>query len=232
MMVMTQKANVNSLNDKFAKYNIKELSGRDARLLREWMDIDDFCERNKHIAYIIRRRCNDTLELPIEYEIHYKVTSIVGVEDTEAPRKPLFADLHIMQIYLPNNYPSATGNPEFQFLPTPKDGHIPWHPNIRYSGSFKGRVCLNIKEMGVMASLKVLIKRVEQYLRYQLYHAKNTHPYPEDQNVADWVCEEAEPNDWLRFDEQTRNFLEQTDKPSKPETDTGTHAPTRRRRTI
>ena len=53
--------------------------------------------------------------------------------------------------------------------------------------------------MGVLASLKDLVVRVEQYLKYQLYHAQNTYPYPEDQNVAEWVREEAEPNGWTRF---------------------------------
>jgi hypothetical protein len=53
--------------------------------------------------------------------------------------------------------------------------------------------------MGVLASLKDLILRVERYLKYQLYHAQNTYPYPEDQNVAEWVREEGEPNGWTRF---------------------------------
>ena len=53
--------------------------------------------------------------------------------------------------------------------------------------------------MGVLASLKDLVLRVEQYLKYQLYHAQNTYPYPEDQNVAEWVREEGEPNGWVRF---------------------------------
>ena len=53
--------------------------------------------------------------------------------------------------------------------------------------------------MGVLASLKDLVLRVERYLKYQLYHAQNTYPYPEDQNVAEWVREEAEPNGWTRF---------------------------------
>ena len=53
--------------------------------------------------------------------------------------------------------------------------------------------------MGVLASLKDLVLRVEQYLKYQLYHAQNIYPYPEDQNVAEWVREEGEPNGWTRF---------------------------------
>ena len=131
--------------------------------------------------------------LPTEYEIWYRVKSIVGVKEGPIPREPIFGYLHKMSIVLPNNYPSADGNPIFTFRTDI------WHPNIRHSGSFKGHVCLTIKEMGVLASLKDLVLRVEQYLKYQLYHAQNTYPYPEDQNVAEWVREEGEPNGWTRF---------------------------------
>ncbi|MGN0233670.1 MAG: ubiquitin-conjugating enzyme E2 [Bacteroidaceae bacterium] len=131
--------------------------------------------------------------LPTEYEVWYRCKSIVGVKDTGVPREPIFGYLHKMSIILPNNYPAADGNPLFTFKTDI------WHPNIRHSGSFKGKVCLTIKEMGVLASLKDLVVRVEQYLKYQLYHAQNTYPYPEDQNVAEWVREEAEPNGWTRF---------------------------------
>jgi len=186
----------------FEKYEQKELSGRDNRLLYEWKELDAFCSRNKHISFIIRRI--NYMELPIEYEIHYKLTSIVGVENTEPPRKPIFGNLHVLRIELPNNYPSADGNPEFHFITTRKNSTLPWHPNIKYSGSAMGRVCLNIREMGVMSSLKNLVERVEKYLRYQLYHAQDTYPYPEDQNVAQWVREEAEPNNWLIFADQTK----------------------------
>ncbi len=186
--------------NKFEKYDQKELSGRDNRLLLEWKELDHFCSRRKHINYIVRKI--NPMDLPIEYEIHYKLTSIVGVENTQPPRKPVFDDLHILQIVLPNNYPAATGNPEFYFITTNKHASIPWHPNIRYSGNFKGRVCLTIKEMGVMASIKTLVQRVEQYLRYQLYHAQDTYPYPEDQNVAQWVREEGEPNKWISFEDR------------------------------
>ena len=53
--------------------------------------------------------------------------------------------------------------------------------------------------MGVLASIKDLVLRVERYLKYQMYHARNTYPYPEDQNVAEWVREEGEPNGWVHF---------------------------------
>ena len=101
-----------------------------------------------------------------------------------------------MSVVLPNNYPSADGNPVFTFISDV------WHPNIRYSGSFKGHVCLTIKEMGVLASIKDLVLRVERYLKYQMYHAQNTYPYPEDQTVAEWVREEGEPNGWVKFTQE------------------------------
>lgn len=188
------------MNEAINNFNQKELSGRDARLWKEWKELDSLCAKRKasaenprkpSLSYIIRRK--NVMGLPTEYEIWYRVKSIIGVKDTPVPREPIFGYLHKMSIVLPNNYPSADGNPIFTFR-----SDI-WHPNIRYSGSFKGHVCLTIKEMGVLASLKDLVLRVERYLKYQLYHAQNTYPYPEDQNVAEWVREEGEPNGWTRF---------------------------------
>lgn len=188
------------MNELIKRFNLKELSGRDTRLLVEWQGLDDLCTRRKaqssdplrpSISYIIRRK--NFLGLPTEYEIWYRCRSIIGVADGRMPREPIFGNLHKMSIILPSEYPGADGNPIFKFRTDI------WHPNIRCSGSFKGRVCLTIKEMGVMASLSTLVLRVEQYLKYQLYHAKNTYPYPEDQNVAEWVREEGEPNGWTRF---------------------------------
>lgn len=181
-------------------FNLKELKGRDARLFQEWKELDALCSKRKQqspnpfkpsLSYIIRRK--NSIGLPTEFEIWYRCKSIVGVEETEPPRKPIFGDLHKMSVVLPNNYPSADGNPVFTFITDI------WHPNIRHSGSFKGHVCLTIKEMGVLASIKDLVLRVERYLKYQMYHAQNTYPYPEDQGVAEWVREEGEPNGWVKF---------------------------------
>lgn len=192
------------MKDIINKYSMKELSGRDARLWKEWKELDDLYEKRKKesinprrpsISYIVRRK--NVMGLPTEYEIHYRVRSIIGVEDGPAPRKPIFGNLHKMLIRLPSNYPSADGNPEFYFITDI------WHPNIRSAGQFKGKVCLTINEMGVLASLKDLVLRVERYLKYKLYHAKNTYPYPEDQDVAEWVREEGEPNGWLHFGTET-----------------------------
>ena len=210
------------MNEAINNYNQKELSGRDARLWIEWKNLDTLCAKRKansenprepSLSYIIRRK--NAMGLPTEYEIWYRVKSIVGVKEGSIPREPIFGYLHKMSIVLPNNYPSADGNPIFTFRTDI------WHPNIRYSGSFKGHVCLTIKEMGVLASLKDLVLRVEQYLKYQLYHAQNTYPYPEDQNVAEWVREEGEPNGWVRFGQDKPKPVEEaapslTEEPKTP----------------
>ena len=186
------------MNPAINNFNLKELKGRDARLLRRRESANP---RQPSLSYIIRRK--NAMGLPTEFEIWYRVKSIIGVEDTEPPRKPIFGNLHKMSVVLPNNYPSADGNPVFTFITDI------WHPNIRNSGSFKGHVCLTIKEMGVLASIKDLVLRVERYLKYQMYHAQNTYPYPEDQGVAEWVREEGEPNGWTKCAQDKQE-------PSKP----------------
>ena len=202
------------MNPAIKNFDEKELSGRDARLLQEWKELDAVCSKRRasspdirkpSLSYIIRRK--NATGLPTEYEIWYRVKSIIGVEDTEPPRKPIFGNLHKMSVVLPNNYPSADGNPVFTFITDI------WHPNIRYSGSFKGHVCLTIKEMGVLASIKDLVLRVERYLKYQMYHAQNTYPYPEDQGVAEWVREEGEPNGWTRFPQDNETESTPADNP-------------------
>ncbi len=203
------------MNEALKRFNQKELSGRDMRLWQEWFALDELCTKRRaanprqpSISYIVRRK--NVVGLPTEYEIRYRVRSIVGVADGPAPRKPIFGDLHKMSIVLPNNYPSADGNPIFTFI-----SDI-WHPNIRSSGSFKGHVCLTIKEMGVLASLRDLVLRVEMYLKYKLYHAQNTYPYPEDQGVAEWVRDEAEPNGWVRFAQKDADDDQPAQQPPAP----------------
>ena len=188
------------MNPAIAKIDPNTLNGRDMRIFEEWKALDALCDKRKKespnpfkpsLSYIIRRK--NASGMPVEFDILYRCKSIVGVEGEEKPRKPVYGYLHKMSVVLPNNYPSADGNPVFTFITDI------WHPNIRYSGSFKGHVCLTIKEMGALASIKDLVLRVERYLKYQMYHAQNTYPYPEDQAVAEWVREEGEPNGWVKF---------------------------------
>ncbi len=205
------------MNPAIQKFEEMQLKGRDARLLQEWKELDALCTKRKKespnpfkpsLSYIIRKK--NATGLPTEFEIWYRCKSIVGVEGEEKPRKPIFGSLHKMSVVLPNNYPSADGNPVFTFISDV------WHPNIRYSGSFKGHVCLTIKEMGVLASIKDLVLRVERYLKYQMYHAQNTYPYPEDQGVAEWVREEGEPNGWVKFTQDKPEEAPKAETPAAP----------------
>ncbi len=190
--------------DKISEIKKRELTIQGKRLLREWEEIDKLCLNNKRISYIIRRRNSENL--PVVYEVIYKIRSIVGVKEAreieigkgkvkKKLREPVYGEEHKMRISLPNNFPSARGNPQLFFITDI------WHPNIRSSGKFKGRVCSNEKDLGVVTSLASRILRIGQYLQYQLYHAIDIYPYPEDNNVAEWVREEAEPMNWINLSE-------------------------------
>ncbi len=202
----------------------RKLTIQGKRLLREWEEVDRLCLNNKHISYIIRRRNSEGL--PVTYEIIYRIRSIVGVSEAREfevqtgrnhviknLREPIYDNEHRMRISLPNNFPSARGNPQLFFITDI------WHPNIRYSGKFKGRVCSNEKDLGVITSLASRILRIGQYLQYQLYHAIDVYPYPEDSIVAEWVREEAEPMNWVNLSEGVftdySNLVEREKKASK-----------------
>jgi hypothetical protein len=187
---------------KFDDFNEQILSPQGKRLLKEWMEIDKLCHLNKHIAYIVRRRNGE--RLPVEYEIIYNIRSITsvtepklvkvmenGFEIVRELREPVYGQEHRMRITLPNNFPSARGNPQLNFITQI------WHPNIRHVGKFQGRVCSNEKDLGITTNLATRIVRIGQYLQYQLYHALDTYPYPEDTVVAEWVRNEAEPMGWV-----------------------------------
>ncbi len=174
-------------------YRDKKFSGRDARLFREWEQIDKQFGDSREIEYIIRKRNGS--DLPVVYDIWFNIKSMVGIQepDEKGMQKPIFGKEHVMRITLPNNYPSAAGQPEFNFTTDV------WHPNIRYFGDFKGRVCLNPGDSGTQTPLAEYINRVMDYLTYDDYHAKNEYPYPEDLTVAEWVLKQAEPNGWVKF---------------------------------
>lgn len=189
---------------KLNELETRRLSPKSKRLLKEWKQIDKLCKNNRHISYIIRKRNPEGL--PVKYEIIYKdINSIIGVQEPETVeiqtrngpvkkevRKPVYGRQHIMEIVLPNNFPSARGNPEIYFKTDL------WHPNVRYSGKYKGRVCTNEKDLGITTSLAARIIRMGQYLQYHLYHALiHVKPHPEDNEVAEWVTEEAEPIGWV-----------------------------------
>lgn len=176
------------------EYRNKVSAGRETRLFNEWEGIDNYIENNRNISYIIRKR-NPT-GIPLVYDIIFDVTSIVGVNEPDEAglQKPFFGESHVLRISIPNNYPSIDGGyPDFKFSTDV------WHPNIRFFGDFKGRVCLNFEDSGTFTMLSEYIDKINDYLHYQDYHALNEYPYPEDQIVAQWVLEQAEPQGWLDF---------------------------------
>ncbi len=185
--------------DSFEAFDNAKLSAQGKKLLKEWKKIEDLCHNNEVIDYIIRNRNREGL--PVEYEIIFRLKSIVGVEEVEEGvdkpyRKPIYSNEHRLSILLPNNYPSAMGgNPEFKMLTDT------WHPNIRATGKFKGRICQNDKDLGIGVGLDERIIRVGKYLQFQMYWAHDTYPWPEDKTVAEWIREEAEPMGWVNAKE-------------------------------
>jgi len=174
-------------------YRGKKYSGHDTRIFKEWEMMDQRYRGDKQCEYIIRKR--NGAGLPIVFDIIFNIKSIIGVEeaDDQGLQKPIFGNEHIMRIKLPNNYPDAHSQPEFDFTTNV------WHPNIQYSGDFKGHVCLNTTDHGVYTSLVTYIDRVIDYLTYEDYLAKNEYPYPQDLEVAEWVLTQAEPQGWIPF---------------------------------
>ena len=168
--------------------------------MNEWMSIDERYMHNPEVSYIIRKR--NAEGLPVIYEIIFNIKSFCGVEEADENgwQRPLFHDEFIMRIIIPNNYPGVDSKLEFKFLTqTPTGFKIPhpWHPNIRYFGDFAGLVCLNTNACGSYTDLSFYINRVVSYLKYEKYHALNTPPYPQDNKVAEWVLDQAEPNGWI-----------------------------------
>jgi len=175
-------------------YKDKVTPGRNTRLYNEWIMMDAAYSSDEAISYSITKR--NPSGMPVVYTITFRIKSITGVEEPDAQglQRPVFGDQHILQITIPNNYPSADGGyPDFKFMTDV------WHPNIRYFGEFKGHVCLNFEMSGTSTPLAEYISRIAAYLRYDDYHALDEEPFPEDQTVAQWIREQAEPNKWTIF---------------------------------
>ena len=181
-----------------------QLTGRNRRLWYEWCQIDKRLASNPVIHYEVVRENADGL--PTAYLITYQLRSICGVEQIErlnepgVDNAPIFSIGYRMRLDLPLNYPCVDAAPSLYFLTTDNLGTPiphPWHPNIRYFGDFAGLVCLNTNACGSYTDLSFYINRVVSYLKFEKYHALNTPPYPQDNKVAEWVLEQAEPNGWI-----------------------------------
>lgn len=126
---------------------------------------------------------------PIVYHIRYFIDSFIGIDEKQMPLK---GQVHELRIRIPNIFPEQTV--ETKMLSTV------WHPNIRFSGAFAGDICTNHKGFGSLYNLDELIIRIGEYLQFRRYLAEDRKPYPEDQTVAKWVREFAEPNGIIHKD--------------------------------
>jgi ubiquitin-protein ligase len=177
------------------KFRDEKYKGRDARLFKEWDLLEKKFGKDSRVTTIIVRKQNAKSKLPEKYEIIFNVKSIVGVNpmDENKLETPIFGNRHRLTVDLPDNYPSAEGLPRIMFASDV------WHPNIRFFGDFKGRVCLTFQDRPLTTPLTDYIDTVLEYLTYEDYMANDAYPYPEDLTVAAWVREQAEPNKWLNF---------------------------------
>jgi hypothetical protein len=186
-------------------YRDKKYTGKEARLFREWETLEKRFGygKDERIWYIIHKR--NSSGLPVAYAIHFQIRSITGVNppDEQGLQTPIFGDKHILHITLPDNYPGSCAFPRFEFSTDV------WHPQVRFSGDFQGRIDICTDDHGTQTRLAEYIDRVVDYLNYDYYHAKNECPYPEDMKVAEWVLNQAEPNGWLNF-KQTNNSVTNT----------------------
>ncbi|MCC6460574.1 MAG: hypothetical protein IT260_08900 [Saprospiraceae bacterium] len=123
------------------------------------------------------------LKIPYKYHVHFYINSIIGIDEH---KMPVYGKKHTAEIELPPQYP----------LEPCRIKMITdlWHPNIKWKGSFKGRICAQAEKFGTIYELPQLILRIGEILQYKNYHAEHVAPFPEDAEVAKWVTEFAEPN--------------------------------------
>ena len=181
-----------------------KMTGRNRRLYNEWKILEERFSDEKSVAISVEK-CNAE-GMPVAYRIHYALRSICGVERAEqlnekgVSNPPIFASDFEMRVSIPAGYPSIDAPAEYRFVNETVEGEkvaLPWHPNIRYFGEMKGRVCLNATDSFV--ELAWGVERVKQYLTYERYHAIAEPPFPEDLKVARWVVEQGEPQGWVAF---------------------------------
>ncbi|WP_455621403.1 hypothetical protein [Parabacteroides sp.] len=168
-------------------------SGRNLRLLREWEILDLRLANREDMDYRVARY--NAKGIAVEYDVFYHIRSFCGIDSLQ---KPLFADEFALRLAIPEGFPCVDSPVELFFLSVDvsnRDMPCPWHPNIRYHGTFRGRVCLN--KMDSFTEIAWCVERVASYLRYERYHALNYPPFPEDLTVAKWVVEYGEPMGYI-----------------------------------
>lgn len=150
-----------------------------------------FAENHKRIFEIWRKsdvisyeivETETHLNIPVVYKVHYVLNSIIGIDGN---KNPVYGNHHILELSIKGGYPVK---PPTAYMQTSL-----WHPNIKWDGPHKGRVCVNSKGLGVAFTLDLTILRIAEIIQYQNYLAEFIPPYPEDEVVAKWVREVAEP---------------------------------------
>lgn len=178
------------------------MTGRDRRLNHEYSQLQQLAAHRDWMTLEVTRR--NAADIPTRYRVTYHIRSFCAVENVEKlgtagiVNPPVYADRFVMEIDIPRAYPSIDAMPSYRFLTMDDEGNPiphPWHPNIRWFGVMAGRVCLNSAD--TYTDIAWNVERVARYLRYEIYHAVNEPPYPEDQQVAAWVVRQGEPQGWL-----------------------------------
>ncbi len=164
-------------------YDFTQLNPREKRLAKEHLAIEELCRNNTFIEYKVVER-EELLKgsPPKIYQVQYQLKSIVNIDHHQ---NPIIGNRHTIEIRLPKHYPVEAVS---CYAVTDV-----WHPNIKWDGKYKGRICGNIKDFGKTYSLDMLILRIAQILQFKNYLAENVPPYPEEEKAAKWVREYAEP---------------------------------------
>ena len=151
------------------------------RLAHEHLLVDELCAEHDDIGYKLIH--SDQMP-PLDYQVTFTgLKSIVGIDKDQLP---LYGENHMLEIRMTPGYPME---PPVCYMISKV-----WHPNIQSeAGPFEGRICGNTEGFGSFYSLDQLILRIRAMLAWETYHAEMTDPYPEDENVARWVREYAEP---------------------------------------
>lgn len=176
------------------------MTGRERRLTYEQKKLEELAQYRDWMSLQITG--TNASGIANRYRVTYYIRCMCGVEDVENLGKPgvvnppIYADQFVMDIEIPFAYPSIDAMPVFRFLTTDDDGNPiphPWHPNIRWFGEYAGRVCINMPD--TYADIAWCVERIARYLRYEIYHAVNEPPYPEDQQVAAWIIRQWEASE-------------------------------------
>ncbi|MCF0166743.1 MAG: hypothetical protein HUJ89_06265 [Bacteroidales bacterium] len=169
------------------------MTPRQRRLSNEYAGLQRLAAARPEISVQVTR---EEMGVPVRYLVLYHLRSLCGVTNVEHlgedgyENEPLYADEFRLSVSFPPSYPAIDAMPVLEFEVCDEEHRPiphPWHPNIRYFGAFSGAVCMNYTDS--YDSVAWAVDRVLSYLRYELYHAENEPPYPEDLKVARWVLQ-------------------------------------------